>query len=119
MNGIIVRRGHLLLVGLAVLAGLSFATEAAETGQPKGKPRHLLYVAAPGIRDYLEFGVAGILVFDMDNNYKFVKRIKTPASAAKKPENIKGICACAKTKKLYFSTLTKLYCMDLVTEKTL
>src|SRR5262249_48518438 len=33
--------------------------------------------------------------------------------------NIKGVCACARTKKLYFTTLTRLYCVDLVTEKTL
>ncbi len=83
------------------------------------KQKHYLYVATPGIRNYLEFGGAGILVFDIDNNHKFVKRIKTPASEEAKPINIKGVCACAATKRLYFSTLTKLYCVDLVTEKTL
>lgn len=81
--------------------------------------RRFLYVAAPGIRDYLEFGGAGILVFDIDNQHKFVKRIATPASAKEKPENVKGVCACAKTKRLYFTTLTRLYCLDLVTEKPL
>jgi DNA-binding beta-propeller fold protein YncE len=78
-----------------------------------------LYVVAPGVRNYLEHGGAGILVFDIDNNHKFVKRIKTPASAEAKPSNIKGVCANALTKRLYFTTLTKLYCVDLVTEKTL
>jgi DNA-binding beta-propeller fold protein YncE len=81
--------------------------------------RRLLYVAAPGIRDYLEFGGAGILVFDIDNQHKFVKRIATTASVVDKPSNIKGVCACAKTKRLYFTTLTRLYCLDLVTEKPL
>src|SRR5204863_6304470 len=84
-----------------------------------GKERHLLYVVTPGIRNYLEFGGAGIAVFDMDKNHAFVKRIKTPASQVKNPENIKGVCACAATQKLYFTTLTKLYCLDLLTEKTL
>lgn len=88
-------------------------------GEPKGQKRHFLYVAAPGIRNYLEFGGAGILIFDMDNKHTLVKRIATPASAKEKPENIKGICACAATRKLYFTTLTRLYCLDLVTEKTL
>jgi len=37
--------------------------------------RRLLYVAAPGIRDYLEYGGHGILVFDIDDGHKFVKRI--------------------------------------------
>ena len=35
----------------------------------KGSERHFLYVAAPGIRNYLEFGGAGILVFDIDNGH--------------------------------------------------
>lgn len=81
--------------------------------------KRYLYAAAPGIRDYLEFGGAGILVFDMDKDHAFVKRIDTPESNAKRPDNMKGICACAATKKLYFSTPKKLYCIDLVTEKTL
>ncbi len=94
----------------------AFPLRAAEGD---GDARRLLYVAAPGIRNYLEFGGAGILVFDIDKGHTFVKRIATPASQAEKPENIKGICACAATKKLYFTTLTKLYCLDLVTEKPL
>src|SRR5947209_7040293 len=81
--------------------------------------RHLLYVAVPGIRDYLEFGGAGVLVFDIDHNHAFVRRIPTPASRIDKPENIKGVCACAETKRLYFTTLTRLYCLDLVSEQTL
>jgi hypothetical protein len=97
-----------------VLAGTS--TRAAE---PDVKERHLLYVAAPGIRNYLEFGGAGILVFDMNDGHKFVKRVETPASRVAKPENVKGVCACAATGKLYFTTLTKLYCLDLKTEETL
>src|SRR5206468_2043184 len=36
-----------------------------------------------------------------------------------KPENIKGVCACAATGRLYFSTPTRLFCFDLRTEKTL
>src|SRR5262245_32618656 len=81
--------------------------------------RHLLYVATPGIRNYLEFGGAGILVFDMGRDHAFVRRIETPASQLSQPENIKGICASAATGKLYFTTLTKLYCVDLLTDKTL
>jgi len=87
--------------------------------QDQAKPRHLLYVAAPGIRNYLEFGGAGILVFDIDNGHKFVRRIETPASRKDRPENIKGICASAATGKLYFSTLSRLYCLDLKTDRTL
>ena len=103
-----------LLTVLCLFFSLVPAANAQEGGE-----RRYLYVATPGIRNYLEFGGAGILVFDMDKNHAFVKRIATPASTAEKPENIKGICACAATKKLYFTTLTKLYCIDLVTEKPL
>ena len=73
----------------------------------------------PGIRNYLEFGGAGILVFDRDRDFAFVKRIETPASRRAKPENVKGICACAATKRLYFTTLSRLSCLDLVSDKTL
>ena len=103
---------------LALCLLLAFQGQASSQ-ETKGKERHLLYVVAPGIRNYLEFGGAGVLVFDMDNGHKFVKRIPTPASKLEKPENIKGVCACAATRKLYFTTITKLYCLDLVTEKTL
>ena len=98
---------------LLAFLGLGQAEES------KPPVRHLLYVAAPGIRNDLEFGGAGILVFDMDRDFAWVKRIETPASREAKPDNMKGICACAATSKLYFSTPRKLYCLDLKTEKTL
>ena len=78
----------------------------------------LLYVVCPGIRDYLQFGGAGILVFDIDAGHKFVKRITTDASKLDKPRNIKGVVASAATKKLHFTTPEALFCVDLVSEKT-
>src|SRR5262245_139237 len=102
----------------AVLLAAFFASPGTAAEPGKGE-RHLLYVVAPGIRNLLDFGGAGILVFDMDRDHSFVKRIETPASREEKPENIKGVCACAATRKLYFSTLKKLYCVDLVSDKTL
>lgn len=78
----------------------------------------LLYVVCPGIRDYLEFGGAGVLVFDIDNGHKFVKRIPTDASKAERPRNVKGVVASPHTRKLHFTTPESLYCLDLVTEKT-
>lgn len=81
------------------------------------KEQHLLYVAEPGIRNYVEYGGVGILVFDIDHGHKFVKRIPTwelPPGQA--PENVKGIAANAKTGKLYVSTTKRLACFDLVTE---
>jgi DNA-binding beta-propeller fold protein YncE len=105
----------LILTGL--LAVLTTALLRAD--QPKPGVKHYLYVVAPGIRNDLQFGGAGILVFDMDDGHKFVKRIETAASREEKPDNIKGVCANAETKKLYFTTTKKLYAVDLVTEKPL
>jgi DNA-binding beta-propeller fold protein YncE len=79
-----------------------------------------LYVATPGIRDYLEYGGHGLLVFDIDNGHKFVKRIPTQGlSPEGKPLNVKGICACSTTRRVYISTTKQLMCLDLTSEKLL
>src|SRR5205085_2499592 len=82
------------------------------------KEQHRLYVAVPGIRNDLEYGGVGILAYDIDAGYKFIKRIPTwevpPGEAA---ENVKGIAASAKTGKLYVSTIKRVACFDLITEK--
>ncbi|MBV9124399.1 MAG: hypothetical protein JO112_13650 [Planctomycetes bacterium] len=103
-----------LLLGL-FLPGMGHGAQAPGTT----RSGHFLYVAAPGIRNDLEFGGAGLLVFDMDRDFTLVKRLETPASRQPQPDNLKGICACAATRKLYFDTTTRLYCLDLVTEKVL
>lgn len=87
------------------------------TGQNES---HLLYVATPGIRNELAFGGSGVIVFDMDHDHKFVKRIPFSVPDEKgNPRNVKGICANAGTKKLYISTTHTLTCIDLITEKIL
>jgi hypothetical protein len=84
----------------------------------RGEDHRYLYVAAPGIRDYLEYGGHGLLVFDIDNGHKIVKRIKTSGVDAKgKPLNVKGICASAASGRVYISTTETMACYDLVTEK--
>src|SRR5207253_336194 len=66
---------------------------------PPEKEQHRLYVAVPGIRNDLEYGGVGILVYDIDVGYKFIKRIPTwdvpPGEAA---ENVKGTAVIAKIK---------------------
>lgn len=98
----------------AILACI-LALASAALGQGPRDGRYL-YVAEPGIRNYVKWGGIGILVFDMDKNHAFVKRIPGP-HAKDKVLNVKGVCASPVTKKLYFSTPVKLYCMDLLTEK--
>jgi DNA-binding beta-propeller fold protein YncE len=103
---------------LFVLLGGGFQSSLCAQEDSGKVKNHYLYMVTPGIRNYQEFGGSGILVFDVKRDHAFVKRIQTPASDQAKPENIKGVCACGATKKLYFTTLTRLYCVDLVTEKT-
>ncbi|MFN8343777.1 MAG: hypothetical protein U0X91_02165 [Spirosomataceae bacterium] len=80
--------------------------------------KRYLYVATPGIRNYLEYGGHGLLVFDIDDNYRFVKRIPTAGIDEKgAPINVKGICASLATQCVYISTIQTVQCIDLVTEK--
>ena len=79
-----------------------------------------MYVAVPGIRNYLGYGGHGILVFDMDNNHRFVKRIPTQGLGANgRPENVKGVAVSVPLNSIYVSTLNKLQRIDLTTEKVL
>src|SRR5437879_5358166 len=102
---------HLLMVLAVPRPGWSGSVAAGH---------HLLYVAEPGIRNYVQHGGVGVLVFDADNGHRFLKRIPTwPVRAGVEPEAVKGICACAKTGRLYVSTTARMLCMDLVSEKVL
>lgn len=97
---------------LLVLTGLIPRSRADE--------RRLLYVAVPGIRNYLEYGGHGLLVFDRDDGYRFVKRIPTGGRAADgSPLNVKGICASATTQLVHISTTQTLECLDLASEQLL
>jgi DNA-binding beta-propeller fold protein YncE len=79
--------------------------------------RHLLYVAVPGIRNYVEWGGVGVLAYDIDDHHRLVKRIPTlPVKPGETPEAVKGICASAATGRLYISTPTRMICIDLLTE---
>lgn len=91
----------------------------AQGATPEGSQRRL-YAAVPGIRNYLQHGGHGLLVFDMDHEHRFLRRI--PAGGKGKdglPMNVKGICASAATGKLYVSTLETLQCFDLHTDALL
>ncbi len=100
---------------------LSVIAVAALLCQPLlAKEKRFLYVASPGIRNYVEFGGVGILVFDIDNGHRFVKRIPTwEVPAGQAAENVKGIEANAKTGKIYISTPKRVACFDLATDKML
>src|SRR5258708_32397616 len=96
----------LFLIMAVPHGGRTFAAPDAE--------HHFLYVAEPGIRNYVEHGGIGILVFDIDRGYTFVRRIPTqdvPADSA--PENVKAIPASAATGREYVTTLTRIMAFHL------
>ncbi|MGE3820002.1 MAG: YncE family protein [Isosphaeraceae bacterium] len=100
----------------ALLIGLLWTNGALAQG-----PHRYLYVATPGIRNYLEYGGHGLLVFDVDDGHKFVKRIRTAGIDPKtgQPENVKGVAANARTGRIYVSTTRTVTCLDLRTEEIL
>src|SRR5579863_4957991 len=101
---------------LAVLALSAASLFAASESAPK----HYLYVASPGIRNYTEWGGVGVLVFDIDHGYKLVKRFPTwTYKQGETVENVKGFAASAATGKMYVSNINRMMAMDIVTGKIL
>jgi hypothetical protein len=85
-----------------------------------GAIRRFLYVAEPGIRNYLEYGGHGLLVYDMDRDHGFVKRIPTAGLDDKgQPANVKGVCASIALKRVFITTPKTMTAVDLITEKVL
>ncbi|WP_128546943.1 YncE family protein [Larkinella soli] len=115
----------LLMGGLFLLSTTAWvATTKVAPGltapRPAPKLQKYLYVVTPGVRNYLGYGGHGIQVFDINNNHKWVKFIKTGGLNKKgKPSNVKGVDVSLATNCIYISTLEALQCIDLVTEKLL
>jgi len=113
------RPGRRAAVALVAL----FAAAAAPAGKgtpqdTRGKEHSFLYVAVPGIRNYVEFGGVGLLVFDRDDGYRFVKRIPTwPVPGGEPPENVKGIAAGARDGRVYVTTIKRIAAFDIVAGK--
>ena len=106
--------------GAALGASALLATRGLCAANAVSAPRVLLYVAVPGIRDYLEYGGHGVLVYDVADGMKPLRRIKAGGlDAAGKPINVKGIAASARTKRLYVSTIRSLECFALETDALL
>ncbi|MEX2306865.1 MAG: hypothetical protein WD738_04700 [Pirellulales bacterium] len=111
------------LLALASLLLLMVSARAvAESGGQCVERQRLLYVASPGIRNYVDWGGHGVLIFDIDDGHRFVKRIPLQGYAVDKQGNalnMKGICASAATGRLYVSTLRHLICIDLLSDEIL
>jgi DNA-binding beta-propeller fold protein YncE len=105
-------------VALALLLlTLLVAAPVRAADAPEGRR---LYVATPGIRNYLDYGGHGLVVYDIDHGHRFLKRIPTGGLGPNgEPLNVKGVCANAQTGRIYVSTIKQLMCIDLVSEKLL
>src|SRR5580692_5115525 len=99
---------YLLAIALIVAASAGY-----------GQHRYL-YVATPGIRDYLGYGGHGVLVFDIDNHHQFVKRIPFRGFHPDgKPSNVKGIAVSIPLNSIFISTLESLVRIDLSTDSVI
>ena len=107
----------LTLGSIAMTAQVQTAESHIENQALTGR---FLYVATPGIRDYLGYGGHGLIVFDIDNNHQFVKRIPTKGYHPDgRPANVKGVAVSQQLNSIYISTLYSLQRIDLETEKLL
>ena len=105
---------------ISLLCFIACSNSAVSAAQTESAHRRLLYVATPGIRNYLEHGGHGILVFDIDHGHRFVRRFASAGVDEKgQPLNVKGVCASVPLKRLFVSTIRSLMCFDLVTDKLL
>lgn len=113
----------LFLCGLVIMSTTAWKPIAEEksTFEVEAPPSgRYLYVAVPGIRNYLGYGGHGILVFDIENEHKFVRRIKTRGLLPNgNPSNVKGIAVSVQLNSIYVSTLQTLQRIDLTTEEIL
>lgn len=111
MKKVYSKSGQFLII---ILSLLFFAT----LGLAQNSVKKYLYVAEPGIRNYLEYGGHGILIYDIEDNYKLLKRISTGSYDSKNhPSNVKGVCVSLATQCIYVSTVKSLMCVDLLSEK--
>ena len=113
-------KSKIAILGSLLAAAIVIFTSACNstTGKPAtAETKRYLYVAVPGIRDYLGYGGHGILVFDIDNDHRFVKRIATKGFHPDgSPSNVKGIAVSVPLNSLYVSTIESLQRIDLTTD---
>ena len=106
-----------ILFFISLLSAVMIIFTSAVQKSPAAVKRYL-YVAVPGIRDYLGYGGHGILVFDIDNNHRFVKRIPTKGfHPDNTPSNVKGIAVSVPLNSIFVSTIESLQRIDLTTDK--
>ncbi len=102
---------------ISLLAGFFASWSVSLLNAHAAPPRdaHLLYVATPDAAQPGGSG-AGVLIFDIDQGHRFVRRIEVPSFQ----EGIRGFCASSATHRAYYTTTNHLLgCLDLESEKVL
>ncbi len=100
---------HFLMPVLAFLSASSIAHATS-------KDLHYLYMSTPDGAQSEGRSGNGILIFDIDNGHKLVRRIEIPSFK----EGLRGFTANARTHRIYYSTTNRrLGCFDLETDKVL
>src|SRR5258708_11515195 len=101
------------LISLFLFGALRLVTQSTAV-----TTRHFLEVAWPGLSNCVEYGGVGILVYDVEAGYRFVKRIPTwDVRAGQEAENVKGVVANARTARIYVSTPKRIAAFDLLSER--
>ncbi len=106
---------------LQICVSVFFLVIVSQTLAKAQSGHRYLYVATPGIRDYLGYGGHGILVFDMQNNHRFCKKDPNPGpfTWTASSWNVKGIAVSIPLNSIYVSTLESLQRIDLTTDKVI
>jgi len=108
----------LVLIPAAAIFIFASACNSTKNKPKTAEIKRYLYVAVPGIRDYLGYGGHGILVFDIDNDHRFVKRIVTKGfHPGGNPSNVKGVAVSVPLNSIFISTIESLQRIDLTTDK--
>jgi DNA-binding beta-propeller fold protein YncE len=102
-----------VVAGLFLVAALSVLRAGTQAGTER-----YLYVALPGADDADPDRSIRVLVFDIANAHRFVRRIPLwPAGGGDDAEAVRGTAASAGAKRLYVSTTRRLAAIDLATDK--
>jgi len=100
------------VVGVILIAA---AVEVARL--PAQQEQRFLYVALPGSDGADPDASVRILVFDVDNAHRFVKRIPLwPAGSGQEAETVRGLAGSASAGRLFVSTTRRLAAIDLKTD---
>src|ERR1043166_993911 len=101
---------------MRIFAGiLAFALSLSEITSAQSATKRYLYLRMPdGAQEEGRSNPPGILIFDIDNGHKLVRRINVPIFA----EGLRGFAGNLKTHRIYFSSTNhRAGAFDLETEK--